>query len=224
MKKISIFMACRYLIMFLVSLVSFNIAIGQKISNEYFDTLVNNYVDELRANGIDTFCIYQDYCVGCSYMWQGKDTCNFGGLFVPTYIFWKNKGQTFMTIKDNCFDYSIIEIPRDSIWSFFFKNQDIIKKEEIKIPQYVEIKNGKEEVFSSIIDHSQHQRIKIIVGQNTVINKDINDYYLEKEIGYFGGDKNINYEYNINSYLNNFRLLIDRIIEAPPHTLIKTRR
>jgi hypothetical protein len=92
------------------------------------------------------------------------------------------KGQTFMTKKDNCFDYSIIKIPSDSIWAFFFKNIDEIKKEEIKIAQYVEIKNGKEEVYSSTIDHSYHEGFKVIVTDKAIVDKDLDDYYFTRKL------------------------------------------
>jgi hypothetical protein len=202
----------RLTILFIL-IASFKIASGQTAS-EYLDTLVNNYVIELKTKNIDTICIYQDYCVGCLYTWKkDEDKCNFTGLFIPTYIFWADKGQTFMTKRDNCFDYSVIKVSNDSIWTFFFTNQDTIRKEEIKIPQYIEIKNGKEEVYSSTIDHSYHQAIKVIVRQDILIDKDIDNYYLTKEVG-FRGQKNINYDYNINSYLKHVQLLIDRTIKT----------
>ena len=213
------------LILFLISFASYTAVHGQT-SSEHLDTLVGTYVDELRAKNIDTICIYQDYCVGCIYNWKKReDECDFQGLFVSTYILWLDKGKTFMTKKDNCFDYSAIEIPTDSIWSFYLNNQDTIKLEELKIPQYFELKNGKQELFCSTVDHSYHQAIKIIVGQNTIIDKDLDDYYLSKDVG-FSGRKNINYEYNINSRLKNFQLLIDRTIKntTKVNPLTKTRR
>jgi hypothetical protein len=204
---------------------SFNVVKGQT-STEHLDILISNYVTDLKIKHIDTVCIYQDYCVGCLYMWKkDEDKCNFKGLFISTYIFWLYKGQTFMTKKDNCFDYSIIKIPHDSIWNTFFKNQDAIRKEELKIPQYVEIKYGKTEVYSSTIDHSYHQGLKVIVGQNTIIDKDLDDYYFTKKVG-FNGQENINYEYNVSSQLKNFQLLIDRTIKRTTkiNPLTKTRR
>lgn len=204
---------------------SFNVVNGQT-STEHLDTLVNNYVNELKVKNIDTVCVYQDYCVGCMYRWKkDEDKCNFEGLFISTYIFWVDKGQTFMTKKDNCFDYSIIKITNDSIWTTFFKDQDKIKKEELKIPQYIELKNGKQEIYSSTIDHSRHQGLKVITGQDTLIDKDLDDYYLTKQVG-FNGQANINYEYNINSRLKNFQLLIDRTIKRMTklNPLTKTRR
>lgn len=208
-----------------ILLASVNVVNAQQ-STEHLDTVVKKYVIELKNKNIDTVCIYQDYCIGCTRKWKkNEDKCNFEGLFIPTYIFWVDKGQTFMTKKDNCFDYSVIKIPGDSIWTTFFKNQDIIKKETLKIPQYIEIKNGKEEIYSSYINHSYQQGIKIIVGTDTIIDKNIDDYYLTPKI-IFTEKENINYLYNINSKLKNFQLLIDRIIEGALkiNTLTKRKR
>jgi hypothetical protein len=213
------------LTLLIILFASTNVANGQT-SSDYLDTLVSDYVTDLKKKNIDTICVYEDYCIGCLYMWkEDEDKCNFSGLFVPTYIFWADKGKTYMTKKDNCFDYSIIQIPNDSIWTFFFENRDVIKKEDLKIPQYVEIKNGKQEIYSSTIDHSRHQGLKVIVRQDTLINKDLDDYYLTKQVG-FNGQININYEYNINSQLKKFQILIDRIIKrtTKQNPLTKTRR
>ena len=206
----------------------FGLASGTKgqTSNDYLDTLVNEYVSELRSKSIDTICIYEDYCVGCLYMWKkSEDKCDFKGLFVPTYIFWTDKGQTYMTKKDNCFNYSVIKVPNDSIWTYFFENRDTIRTNELKVPQYFEMKNGKQELFSSSVNHSTHQGIKIIVEQNTIIDKDLDDYYLSEEVG-FAEHENINYEYNLNSHLKKFQLLIHRTIESAikVNPLTKTRR
>ena len=201
----------------------YNTVVGQN-SAEHLDTIVKNYINELNSTGIDTVCIYKDYCVGCIYFSKKKeDKCDADGFYVPTYIFWLDKGQTFMTLKDNCFDYSTLKIDNDSIWQFFSAKRDIIKKEEIKMPQYIEIKNGKEETYSSSVDHSRHQDIQMIIGQNIIIDKDLDDYYFSKEIE---EQKNINYEYNINSCLKKFQLLISNTIKTATQKqkLQKTRR
>ena len=190
------------------------------------DSLVNKFVLTLKAKNIDTVCIYQSYCIGCIYNIKDEDKCDFKGwLFLPTYILWLDNGKTFMTKKDNCFDYSTIEIQKDNFWKFYFRNEDTIKKEKIKEPQFKVIEKGKEKIYSSIIDHSRHQNIKIIIQQNTKIDKDLDEYFFEKEIG-INKDKNINYEYNVNSALNKLADLVNLTIkdEAKKQKLLKTRR
>ena len=190
------------------------------------DSLANNFVLKLKGANIDTVCIYQNYCIGCIYRFNEEDKYNFQGwLFLPTYIFWLDNGKTYMTKKDNCFDYSTISIPNNGFWKFYFKNEDTIKKEQIKAPQFKVIENGEEKIYSSTIDHSHHQNIRIIISQDTTIDKDIDEYYFEKEIG-IAKNKNINYDYNVKSALNKFANLISLTIKEATkiQILSKTRR
>ena len=111
-------MTLRHLTIISFFLLSFMSVRGQATS-KYLDTIVMNFISELRGKDVDTFCIYQEYCVGCYYKWINKeDRCDFEGLYIPTYIFWLDTGQTYMTKKDNCFDYSTIKGENDSIWQF----------------------------------------------------------------------------------------------------------
>lgn len=48
-----------------------------------------------------------------------------------------------MTRKDNCFDYSTVNINNDSLWQFFFKQKEKLKTEKIKMPKYTVVENGK---------------------------------------------------------------------------------
>lgn len=178
------------------------------------DTLINEFVNEKRLKGVDTFFVYQDYCVGCSYRWNSKDDkCNFEGLCIPTFVIWCENGQTYMTKKDNCFDFPVLKVEHDSLWRFYFANRKVLEKEEIRIPQYVGVKDGKEYIYSSTINHSIHYDIKIIIGQDTTINQDLDEYYFTKEIG-IEQHRNINYEHNINSLTKKLQELIERTITS----------
>jgi len=194
-------------------------------SSEMLDTIVKEFVQQLADKKIDTVCVYQKYCVGYITTWKNEeDKCNAGGLLVSTYIVWLDKGQTFMTKKDNCFDYSTIQFTNEAFWNFYFTNQDTIAKEEIKMPQYIEIVKGKEQTYYSSIDHSCHQEIKVFT-KTLQIDKDLDEYNFEKEIG-SAKNKNINYDYNINSFLKKFQTQIEQTItnETKLNRLIKTRR
>jgi hypothetical protein len=79
------------LIVISLLLFSFKHSNGQN-SKEHLDSIVNSFVNSLNAKGIDTVCLYQDYCVvGFIYVEKDEDKCNFEGLFMPTYIFGKTK-------------------------------------------------------------------------------------------------------------------------------------
>ena len=189
------------------------------------DTIVKDYVQELANRKIDTICVYQKYCVGYITTWKNdEDKCNAGGLLVSAYIIWLEKGQTFMTKKDNCFDYSTIQFKDENFWDFYFTNKDTLAKEEIKMPQFIEVVKGKKQTYFSSIDHSCHQEIKVFV-KRLQIDKDLDEYYFEKEVG-SAKSKNINYEYNINSFLKKLQTKIEQSIknETKIQLLTKTRR
>ena len=212
----------------LTILLSLTLAFGStkaQNTSERLDSLVKKFVQQLADKKIDTVCIYEKYCVGYTTSWKNEeDKCYTGGLLVSTYIIWLDKGQSIMTKKDNCFDYSTIQFTDEDFWDFYFINKDTLAKEEIKMPEFIEVVNGKQQTYSSIIDHSCHQTIKLFLKQ-LQIDKDLDEYYFEKEIG-SAKSKNINYDYNINSFLKKLQTKIEQTIknETTIQRLTKTRR
>jgi hypothetical protein len=203
----------------------FAISTFGQLSQQQLDSIVKKYTQNLQEKGIDTFCIYNEYCIGCLFQAvTGKNLCveNFSSL--PTYIFWKDKGKTFVTKKDICFDYSVQLVSNDSIWHYYFANKDKIKKEKLKIPQYVEIVNGKKKIRSLNIDHSIYFRITLNT-KNDSVTKDINSFYLTKELG-INEEMNINYEYNTLTSLNNLHVIFQSIIkqESVKNKFVRTLR
>lgn len=169
----------------------------------------DNFLLELKKQKIDTICQFEDYSVGYYRVYTDdelKEYCK----FEPTYIFWKDKGKTFLTKKDSCFEYSIVEIDADKIWKNYFDNRKSIKIEKIKNFQFVEVKNGKKTILTTMIDHSHHQNFKFIL-KNEIVEKKFDDFDLEKFDGDGKGKNyNINYEHNINL---KSKILIDKIDE-----------
>lgn len=193
-------------------LLVFSIPVFGQLTQPQLDSLVNKFTQNLHNKGIDTICIYNEYCIGCLFHpATGSNLCaeNFSSL--PTYIFWKDKGKTFVTRKDICFEYSTQLIKTDAFWNYYFSNRDKIKKEKLKIPQYVEIVNGKKEVKSINIDQSIYFRITFDIANDPVI-KDINSFYFTRELGP-NEELNINYEFNMQTSLNGFHTLIQAIIK-----------
>ena len=212
------------LTIFLLFAFSFNSAEAQNTS-ERLDTLVQEFVHQLIDKKIDTICVYQKYCVGYDMTWNNeKDRCNYGSLFVSTYIIWLDNGKTFMTKKDNCFDYSTIEFRNKTFWDFYFSNKDTLAKEILKMPQFIEVVEGKKQIYSPRIEHSCYKEIKVFLKE-LQIDKEIDEYYFEKEIG-LAKSKNINYEYNTNSYLKRFQTKIEETIakETKIQVMTKDRR
>jgi len=203
----------------------FNVPILGQISQYKLDSIVQKYTQNLHTKGIDTFCIYSEYCIGCLlHHPKGNNLCLENYSSLPTYIFWKDNGKTFITRKDICFDYSTQIITNDSFWNYFISNKSKIKKEELKLPQYIENINGKKEIQSININHSIYFQITMKINSESVVKK-INSFYLTEELG-IKGEKNINYDYNTHSNLHNLHLLLQGIIkqESIKKKFIKTLR
>lgn len=170
-----------------------NISFGQNTSYQYLDALVTSFVKELQTQNVDTICIYQDYCVGYIYPSKNEDDkCFFSSIYMPTYILWISQAKTFLTKKDNCFDYSIIEIDSITVWKLFFKYKNQIKEEKVKPFEYLAFENNKKEKFFILRDHSCHRDFKTIVNGDTIGLK-FDDFNLSKK---FDGCTNINYKHN----------------------------
>ena len=200
------------------------LAFGQ-VTQPQLDSIVKKYTQNLRTNGIDTLCIYNEYCIGCLFHpVNGTNLCTENFSSLPTYIFWKHKGKTFVTRKDICFDYTTQMIAADSFWQYYFTNKDKIKKEELKIPQYIEMVNGKREIRLLDIDHSIYFRITLYTG-NESVTKNINSFYFTKELGPTG-ELNLNYEYNMHTSLNKLHSIFQTIIkqESVRKKFIRTLR
>jgi hypothetical protein len=158
---------------------------------------VTNYVKELQSQNIDTICVYKDYCIGCIYPIKNEtDGCDYFSIYVPTYILWIKQGKTFLSKKDNCFDYFTIEIDSISLWKIFFKNKKHIEKEKVKPFEYIIYKKNKKEVYGISIDHSRHRDFEMIVNDNNIVMK-FDEFDLQEKSS---GETNINYEHNKNLY------------------------
>jgi hypothetical protein len=172
---------------------------------------INYQIKALQKDGVDTLCIYQEYCVGCEVLWKNKnDRCDYQGYYISADIYWKKNGLTYMTAKNNCFDYSTATIAADSLWAFYFNNINEIRSEIIKGSQYKETENGTTKIFYSSIDHSSRENITMIVHGDTV-EKDFNDFDFEKTLDIAGRNPNINYEYNQNTKSKKLQLLLNSL-------------
>ena len=200
------------LIIFVLMLLG-QIAFGQHPDRAINDR-INYQLAKLQKEGVDTLCIYQEYCVGCEVLWKNKnDRCDYEGYYISAHIYWKKNGLSYMTAKDNCFDYSTVKIVADSLWGFYFRNVNEIKSEIIKNPQYTKTENGATKTFNSTIDHSSRQNITVIVNADTV-EKYFNDYDFEKTVDMAGHNPNINYEYNLNTRSKKLQLLLDSLTKT----------
>ena len=184
----------------------------------------DQFLKELKLKKIDTICTFIDYSVGSIQIFNKNEEdkyCELDYDNLPTFILWKENGKTFLTKTDNCFKYSTLEINAEKIWQCYFENEKIIKTEKVKSFQFVEIKNGKKRILNSMVDHSHHQKFKII-AKNEIIEKHFDDFDLKKT-AQNGNEININYKNNI--YLKSKKLIdkISNIVLENENSLTKKR-
>ena len=211
----------RTTLIFPLLLLLFAIPVYAQLSQPQLDSVVKNYTQDLKRRGVDTICVFNEYCIGC-FFYSEKDQCLEKILFLPTYIFWKEKGKTFMTKKNACYDYSTREISNDSFWYFYLANRDKIKKEELKIPQYIEMINGKKKIQSLPVDHGVYFQIIFDIAGNSM-TKNFNSFYLTKELGE-KEEHNINYEFNTKTFLNKLHESLLRTSKMEKKKLVETLR
>jgi hypothetical protein len=178
-------------------------ATAQNTTDEHLDTLVSNFSFELRAKGIDQICIYKDYFIGGYYTTKDEEDLCRCIIYIPTYIFWKERGKTYVCKKDNCWDYSIVEInAADTLWNYFSNYRDSIKNEEVKPFQYEKSEKATDSTSEKVIgeiwrDHSGHQEFKMMLA-NDKVTKHFDSFFLEeKDVLFDKTEYNINYEHNI---------------------------
>jgi hypothetical protein len=183
---------------------------GQKFPS---DKQADAFVQSLQKQKTDAICTLKHDCIGCMYITEKNNTCE--DKEDETYIFWKQKGKTYLTKKDNCKTYPIIEIKKEDFWNFYFKNQATIASEKIKWPEYIVQKEDGEHLYGQSISHYGFDNIVMYTDNNPQPLDHLPDYYFDKNVK--GGDKeyqNINYEYNTNSFTNQLRnkltILIDK--------------
>src|ERR1700749_136740 len=81
------------------------------------DKLTSDFNKELQSRKIDTICVYENYCIGEgpktyeASLLNSKNFCMEDFPNNPVYIFWKEKGENYLTKINICFEYSKIIVP-----------------------------------------------------------------------------------------------------------------
>ncbi len=189
-------------VLILIAFLSFLNSYSQNNSPEQLYLIVNEYTAKLKSKNIDTICIYRDYYRGIQGKSDYGEPCTYEDIFIPTYIFWKEKNKTYVTQKDNCFDFETFEIQNDDFWNIIFKNIKIIIKEENKRFELINQKS-KEKLHRSV-SHSHFRRFELFLN-NYTCEKSFDDFDL---IEYDHDNLNLNYKYN---NLLKSKLLIDEL-------------
>lgn len=161
-------------------------------SLEYQDSLRNSLVANLKQQKVDTFCfykyVYPYFGVNKYYEYDKDNECG----IISEYVIWKKNGKSFLT-KENCFDYSPVEVEMKDFWKLYsVKRQEILNE---KINGY---------------SHYHHGRmfIQIIVGIDTISKYLKEDFFKRKSVGKL----NYRYRHNINSKTYKLLTILDKVV------------
>lgn len=154
----------------------------------------------LRGGGVDTICIYEDYCVGCRGSWVADDSpCATKGILIPTYLFWKKAGRTYRQYLDNC-ETRVPQEIESNFWTYASRFKQQLQAEEIK--DFHTMDDGKpEQVFRN---HGGSFSFDFILGQDT-ISQYFDDFALTK-FTRFAHKKSHNIYYRQNRRSHTYKL------------------
>ena len=193
-------------------------AFGQNFQN---DSIVKSFIERLMNVGTDTILIYENGCVDCEdlIVLQKDDSCFYYGRPRIYYIFWNYKGLSYMTKLSNydCYEYDTIQYKIGLIWQSYYKNINLIKKERILPPTYID----KKKTILVDIDHYSYSRI-MIIDKKEIVDYEINNYYFTKTID--EKYRNLNYERNSNSEQKKLQILIENEIRNIENSKLVQKR
>lgn len=212
-------MTYRTLIFLLTTLLFSTSVSGQ--TKENVDTLVDDFTTSLRKKGIIKIGFTNHFCVGSLIdpkEARKKDYCNYEVIYYEVYVFWQDKGKTFLKKFDNCGPYNQIEIHDSIFFEFFDKYKDIIKNESVEPFQTVTIDGNNFTYQTSFAIHSCISEIMYCDNEDTIV-KSINHYDLRKN---FGDEK----KGNVNWIRNNELKIVewDRLTTAIIRQLEKDKK
>jgi len=174
-------MKAKFLYIFLMTLFAFSNVV-------YSQTTSHTFVKELQNQGIDTICVYYDYCGYCMSPIRCKE-------LDTTYVFWQNQGKNFVKRMHLCYDFATIEIDTITFWNIFFEYKEIIKTEEIKDFTY---SSDTIEGSIDVVDAGYQSYTMIINNDTTRFYAGTIEFLQEYKSYYNGIVTNLNYQHNNN--------------------------
>jgi len=180
-----------------------NFNYGQDTSIEHLNSLVMDFTQKLSQQKIDTICVYEEYSTGGALLVSAEDAevdgvnCDSKGTYIPTYIMWKQFGETYLTKMDNCFNFSTEIIDGKELWDEILKNKSVLEKEKVKPFEYWTEENGKKVKYMKAMVHSHFQNFRLIIGKE-IIEQNFDSYILQEKDKEYESEinSNINYKYN----------------------------
>jgi hypothetical protein len=168
-----------------------------------FDSLVVEYIDQLKSSGVDTIGVYEKKYVGA----YTTDSCECGIIPWIAYIQWVNNGNIFHQKITKCCKFEIKPIESSALIRYYDNCKIKIDKERIMpVITGTSYNNKKEMLFHYMdIDHTTWYSIYCdLNGKSTSVT--FNKYELESV-------ENLFHSENLNSCLNSWRKIIDNQID-----------
>jgi hypothetical protein len=157
-------------------------------------------IAEFKKKGISKYLYYYMQCSGEILTRYSPDSCIAGG---EKYLIWKEEDKSYKQRFDRCRDYEA-QVVSNKIFDIIDRRYKDLKKDSIKYPQYYDMVNGKQELFTVHVDHSCVSFIRIYWGTE-ILEKRVDDFATNTKD--LHGRVNINYMLNRHTALYKLYLL-----------------
>ena len=177
-------------------------------------------MDSLIKSGLDTFFVYYPYCYSDGYVSPKNATEEQLREFdcdhtKQSYIFYKNKGNTYVTKINECHSYSPIKLDLSPSFSYFTTHFQALIQDTVRDAAYID-KDGR--MYYQSIDHSCYRVFYFSGKQKKYIYIDLYEFNktLDKK------KTNINYSYNMKTHLKKLIDIVYKEIEGLKFTRQET--
>jgi hypothetical protein len=168
---------------------------AQKHSENSVDSLVTDFISQLKGQGFERIGFAKHYCVGYNRIWKEGQQCDFSDNYFQVYIFWEDSSASFVKKYDNCGAYTMVQMSASPFFDAFEDNAGTIASEELAPFEFARNVNGKAETGTVTSDHSCHRDLMITLSGQRV-EKQMDMHNLKKKDGdkenvHYGDNKSL---------------------------------
>ncbi len=175
----------------------------------------DDFIVALQKQKIDTICTLKHDAVGYIGGHYDGDCTQ---IEKTTYIFWKRDGKTYLTQKNNCKEYPVIEITDDRFWKIYFENKQLAATQKIKVPEVIVKDSTGTHTYKTASFHYSYREIAFYSNGESVLNDKSPDDFFQKKLRH--NERNINYSYNTSTVIYKLRTALDKIIQQNSKRLV----
>jgi hypothetical protein len=173
----------------------------ENTQNDYrfhYDSTVIDFIDSLKASGIDTLGVYSEQNVGSTFI----DSCICGLIPWMASVQWIDKGITYQRRITDCCSFETKIIDNSVLIRYYLNNTKQIDNDMIMpcITSVSRDKNGELSIDFSMIDHTTHYLIYCDINNHSKF-VNFEKFELKNKESIFHKDNN-------NSIINSWKELI----------------